>query len=172
MLHHHHQQQQQDLYTIYAQVYGGAAAKNFLPPQYNAADQFLRPFEAPSHDFLINSLSDIALDGFEEQLARVSTSDTYVGPPRPHKKSSQRKAAAEAQKEPPEKQALYVRLGDRELTASAACGCAYYLRSVQRHQYKGHWTVLQTPILEDNTNSSSLLLMAQMVQIIDIQATL
>ncbi len=128
MFHHHQQQQRQDLYTIYTRVYGGAAATNFLPPQYNATDQFLRPFEAPSHDFLINSLSDIALDGFEEQLARVSTSDTYVGPPRPHKKSSQRKGAAEAQKEPPEKQALYVRLGDWELTASASCGCAYYLR--------------------------------------------
>ncbi len=146
MFHHHHhqqqqQQQQQDLYNVYAQVYGGAAATNFLPPQYNATDQFLqqiqfypppnslppnqhlhpssaqplgtnsshhqRPFEAPSGNFLINSLSDIALDGFEEQLARVSASDTYVGPPRPHKKKDAEEKEEVVEVEDPLRQVPY-----------------------------------------------------------------
>ncbi len=33
-------------------------------------------------NFLMNSLSDISLEGFEEQLARISASDTFVAPPR------------------------------------------------------------------------------------------
>ncbi|VDD79966.1 unnamed protein product [Mesocestoides corti] len=56
-----------------------------VPPQ--------SPIQSQSHGltgFLRNSFSDISLDGFEEQLARVSANDTYVGPLRPNRRRKPR----------------------------------------------------------------------------------
>ncbi len=54
-----------------------------------AASAAQRPVVTSASDFLNNSVSDVSLKDFEEHLARAYVSDTYFGPPRPCKTSSQ-----------------------------------------------------------------------------------